>query len=85
MADGRTGGWLLAAETISAEQTTRPPEITIDITSEEIRPYQPKHNPCYERFDIYESYAYILESHIQLPSYSKHSRRSTSTQWRLHV
>ena len=37
MAHGRTGGWLLAAETISAGQTTRPPEIIIDITSEEIR------------------------------------------------
>ena len=34
---GRTGGWLLVAETISAGQTTRPPEIIIDITSEEIR------------------------------------------------
>ena len=37
MAHGRTGGWLLAAETISDGQTTRPPEIIIDITSEEIR------------------------------------------------
>ena len=37
MAHGRTGGWLLAAETISAGQTTRPPEIIIDTTSEEIR------------------------------------------------
>ena len=37
MAQGRTGGWLLAAETISAGQTTRPPEIIVDITSEEIR------------------------------------------------
>ena len=37
MAHGHTGGWLLAAETISAGQTTRPPEIIIDITSEEIR------------------------------------------------
>ena len=31
MAHGRTGGWLLAAETISAGQTTTPPEIIIDI------------------------------------------------------
>ena len=45
MAHGRTGGWLLAAETISAGQTTRPLEIIIDITSEEIRPHQPKHSP----------------------------------------
>ena len=45
MAHGRTGGWLLVAETISAGQTMRPPEIIIDIKSEEIRPYQPKHSP----------------------------------------
>ena len=37
MAHGPTGGWLLAAETISAGQTTRPSEIIIDITSEEIK------------------------------------------------
>ena len=34
---GHTGGWLLAAEIISAGQTKRPPEIITDITSEEIR------------------------------------------------
>ena len=49
MAHGRTGGWLLAAGTISAAQTTRPPEIIIEITSEEIRPYQPKHSPSFTR------------------------------------
>ena len=37
MAHERTGGWLLAADIISAGQTTRPPEIIIDITSEEVR------------------------------------------------
>ena len=41
-------GWLLAAETISAGQTTRPPEIIIDITSDEIRPYLPKHSPRHD-------------------------------------
>ena len=29
MAHGHTGGWLLAAESISAGETTRPPEIII--------------------------------------------------------
>ena len=33
-----------------AGQTMRPPEIIIDITSEEIRPYLPKHSPSYYKY-----------------------------------
>ena len=47
MAHGRTGGWLLAAETISAGQTTMPPEIIIDITSEELRGHTSLNSCCY--------------------------------------
>ena len=51
MAHGHTGGWLLAAETISAGQTTRPPEIIIEI--------------CHSMIDVDHTYDYEINEHRQ--------------------